>query len=382
MLVYDVIVIGVGGMGSAAVQHLAQRGRRVLGIDQFNLAHDRGSSHGHTRIIRRAYFEHPDYVPLLNRAYTLWADLERESGRTLFARCGLLLAGPPGGAVMPGLRRSATIHGVPIEPLNGDARRQRFSAFHLPADRYDAAFEPDAGYLLVENCVRAACEVAHRADATFAWNHRVLGWSPEGRGIRVSTNHGAFAAHALVICGGPWSELLLPSLPLPLTVRRKVQLWFAPRDDRHRVENGGCVFGVETDSGFYYGFPEIDTGRIKIAHHTGGQSVALADRVDRTVTDDDITPVRRFIAEHLPGVTTDVVDSSVCLYTMTPDEHFIIDRHPDFPNVCYAAGFSGHGFKFASIVGSVLADLTIDGWTRAPIGFLSAKRPALRNRPQ
>jgi len=371
---YDAIVIGLGGMGSAAAYHLARRGLHVLGLDQFTPCHDRGSSHGETRIIRKAYFEHPDYVPLLIRAYALWDEIAEASERRLFERCGLLLAGPPDGAVIPGLYRAAAAHGLPLETLDAAERTRRFPMFNFPADRYACVFEADAGYLHVETCQRAYQEAAERLGAHLRWQSRVLEWSADSAGARVKTDVGDFDAARLVVCGGAWSERLLQDLHLPLTVRRKVQFWFRTRDDRHEPAARSPVFGVETESGFFYGFPAISPGVIKVAHHTGGDAVADPRAVDRGVRPSDVEPVRGFLAEHLPGVSSEVARSSICLYTMTPDEHFILDVHPVHSTVAFAAGFSGHGFKFASLVGEVVADLAQAGRTNQPVGFLGLSR--------
>lgn len=370
MPTYDAIVIGLGAMGSATAYHLARRGLRVLGIDRFEPCHDRGSSHGETRIIRKAYFEHPDYVPLLFRAYALWDELAAETGERLFERCGLLLAGPRDGKVVPGVHRAAAAHKLPLETLGSDDLGRWYPMFNLPTERYEAVFEKDAGFLDVQRCLSAHLSAAQRANATLLHNQRVLAWESDGRFVSVTTDHSTISAAALVICGGPWSDWMLADLRMPLTVRRKVQLWFITEDHRFDVASCAPVFGVETSEGFFYGFPSVHAGQIKIAHHTGGAIVKHADRVDRDLHDEDIAPVRGFIDGHLHGVTHEVARHSVCMYTMTPDEHFVLDRHPKFPNVVFAAGFSGHGFKFAPVVGEVMADLVETGLTDQPIDFL------------
>lgn len=374
MQTYDAIVIGLGAMGSAAVYHLAKRGLRVLGVDQFGPCHDRGSSHGETRIIRKAYFEHPDYVPLLIRAYALWDELAAETKMDLFERCGLLLAGPRDGNVVPGLYRAAAAHGLPLETLGAKDLARRYPMFNLPTERYEAVFEADAGFLHLELCLLAHNIAAQRAGADLFHNHRVLGWESDGKTVKVATDRLTISAGALVVCGGPWSEWMLTGLAVPLAVRRKVQLWFVTRDQRFDAAFHVPVFGVEASEGFFYGFPSVNARQIKVAHHTGGARVEHADRVDRELHDEDVEPVRRFIDAHLHGVTDEVARHSVCMYTMTPDEHFILDRHPGYPNVVFAAGFSGHGFKFASVVGEVMADLAVTGRTDQPIDFLRLSR--------
>lgn len=375
---YDVIVIGLGAMGSAATYHLAKRGVRVLGIDRFAPCHDQGSSHGETRIIRKAYFEHPDYVPLLSRAYELWDELEGEAKGSLFNRCGLLLAGPREGNVVPGLYRAAKAHGLPLDTLSAKELARRFPMFNLPGEKYESVFEADAGFLHLDQCLLAHTRYAQRAGAELFHEHRVLGWESDGKSVQVTTDRLTISAGALVICGGPWSEWMLTDLRVPLSVRRKVQLWFITEDRRFEETFRTPVYGVETAEGFFYGFPSVNPRQVKIAHHTGGANVDHPDRVDRDLHDDDVTPVRQFIADHLHGVSDDVARHSICLYTMTPDEHFILDRHPVYPNVAFAAGFSGHGFKFAPVVGEIMADLAVNGRTDLPAGFLRLDRPALR----
>lgn len=371
---YDVIVIGLGAMGGAATYHLAKRGVRVLGIDQFAPFHDRGSSHGETRIIRKAYFEHPDYVPLLIRAYELWREMGGDEPWRLFSRRGLLLAGPREGHVIPGLYRAAEAHGLPLETLSPAELASRYPMFSFPADCYETAFESDAGLLNIDVCLQAHCDAAEAAGATLLFQQRVVDWACDGESVQVTTEIESYCADKLVICGGAWSASILADLSIPLTVRRKVQLWFATEDGRF---DSAPVYGVETPEGFFYGFPAITSREIKVAHHTGGAIVENPFTVNRALHEDDVAQVRRFINAHLRGVTDRVTRHSICLYTMTPDEHFILDRHPVHPNVAFAAGFSGHGFKFAPVVGEIMADLTLNGGTKLPAGFLRLDRPAL-----
>jgi sarcosine oxidase len=373
---YDAIVLGVGGMGSAVLSHLARCGLSVLGIERFEIAHDRGSSHGHTRIIRRAYFEHPDYIPLLNRTYELWDELQSQTDDELIRRTGLVLAGPADGPIIAGVRASDRQHSIGIETLAPSTTESRFPGLRVPSGM-DVLFERDAGFLRVENCVRAHAESAVRHGATIEPNVCIRRWSSNGDTITVETDAQRYVAKQLVICGGAWSIELLAELNLPLEVRRKVQPWFATDDARYALESGFPVFGIETDGLFVYGFPSLDGRTIKVADHTHGR-VAAPERLDRSLEDDDLTVVRDFIRAHLPGVKPECVRHQVCMYTMTPDEHFILDRHPRHNNVAIAAGFSGHGFKFAPVVGEVMADLTTTGRTRHPIDFLSIHRPALK----
>lgn len=372
---YDAIVVGVGGMGSAALYHLAERGLKVLGLEQFDIAHDRGSSHGQTRLIRKSYFEHSDYVPLVHRAYDMWAGLEEASGRKLYCRTGLLLVGPPEGPVISGVRKAAAEHNLEIESVQAAALPERFPGF-AGVEGLSLLFEPDAGYLRVEECVRAHTQLAVARGAELLTQQTVRGWTADGNGVCVTTHSGRYAAAKLVICGGAWSGQILSELALPLEVRRKVVMWF-DATEFHRQECGFPVFGFEVGDDLFYGFPAIDERGLKIAKHTGGEVVEDPDQINRELREADLDEIVPFITRHLPGVKPTPQHHSVCMYTMTPDEHFIIDRHPQHEQVSFAAGFSGHGFKFAPVVGSVLADLVIDGATQEPVGFLRADRVEL-----
>ena len=375
---YDVIVVGLGAMGGAALRELARRGCSALGIEQFDVAHDRGSSHGQTRLIRRSYFEHPDYVPLVDRSFEAWAELERvslsagASDRKLFERCGLLLAGSPEGEIISGVRRAASEHRLSIETVEPRDLRKRFPGFAV-TDGMEVLFEPDAGFLHVERCVRAQVEQAVALGAELVTGRRVEQWSADGTGVTVRTDKGDFVASRLVLCAGAWtgqllnrallrSATLLRSAALPpLVVQRRVVLWFAMSDTVYSMKRGCPAFGFEALGGFFYGFPSLDGARIKVGEHTGDDVVADPDQIRRELLPDDDARIRSFVRAHLPRIEPIPVDHSVCMYTMTPDQHFVIDRLPDMPNVVFAAGFSGHGFKFAPVVGSLLADLVTGG---------------------
>jgi sarcosine oxidase len=370
---FDAIVLGVGGMGSAALYHLARRGLRVLGIEQFSLAHDRGSSHGQTRIIRKAYFEHPAYVPLLHRTYELWGDLERHTGQKLFYRTGLLLGGPPDGMIVTGIQRSAREHHLDIQSLTPSDVSRRYPGLRVPPE-HTALFEPDAGFLRVEACVRAHADAAATAGAQILTAAPVQSWSAAADRVTVRNADAEHTARALVIAGGAWASRLLSDLHLPLEVRRKVVFWYETSHPCYEMQAGCPVYGFETSQGFLYGFPAIDDAGVKVAHHSGGQTVRDPSALDRNLYPEDEAPVLTFVASYLPSLRPRRLQHSVCMYTMTPDEHFVIDRHPAYRSVVYAAGLSGHGFKFAPIIGAVLADLAIDGRTDQPIDFLSARR--------
>lgn len=372
--VFDAIVLGVGGFGSGAVYHLARRGLRVLGLDQLGPAHDQGSSHGETRIIRKAYFEHPNYVPLLLRAYDLWADLEAESKRQLFWKCGLMLTGRPDSEAISGARLSADQHGLKIENLAAPVATKRWPGLQVP-ESFDVVFEPDAGFLKVEDCVRTHLDRAAAHGAMLLYDEPVVAWSSNGHEVRVRTATREFVAASLIITAGPWTTSVMSNLKLPLQVLRKPVFWHATTSPACNLDAGMPTFYFEmTSSSTFYGFPSLDSQVLKVAQHSGGELVSDPSLVDRTSHDADAWPVSEFLKACLPSILPQPVRHSVCMYTVTPDRHFIVDRHPEFSNVVIGCGFSGHGFKFTSVLGSAFADLATAGHTDLPIEFLSLKR--------
>lgn len=391
---FDVIVLGLGGFGSGAAYHLARRGVRVLGLDQFGPTHDRGSSHGETRIIRKAYFEHSDYVPLLLRAYDMWAELEAESQRQLFWKCGLMLAGLPDSEAVSGARRSATQHGLTIENLSASAASKRWPGFRVP-DAFDVVFEPDAGFLRVEECVRTHLDRAVAHGATLHFEEPVVSWSSTRCEVRVRTERREFVASSLVITAGPWAASVLADLKLPLQVFRKPVLWCETNSPAYNLAASMPTFYFEMpvartptsehpdvgvratgdeNASTFYGFPSLDGKFLKVAQHSGGDLVADPSLVDRQLHEADVQPVANFLRACLPGVRPQPTRHSTCLYTVTPDRHFVVDRHPEFPNVVIGCGFSGHGFKFTSVLGGVFADLATMGRTELPVEFLRLNR--------
>ena len=363
---YDAIVIGVGGMGSAALYELARRGRRVLGLDQFHPPHNRGSSHGHTRIIRRAYYEHPSYVPLVCRAYEKWYDLEQRTGRHLLTGCDCLTIGPAGGELVTGVRRSADEHGLAVESLTAAEVVKRFPAFR-PGDDAVVVLEHGAGFLFGEDCVDAHCEVAVALGAEVRAEEPVVGWTVVSDGVEVRTGQGTYRASRLVVTAGAWATRLLADIGIPLTVMRQVMLWFTPTDPALFRRDRFPVYLIDTPSGAFYGLPAIDGRGHKASRHYGAPELPGPEGVDWTVHPADEAPVREFFRRHLPAADGPRTDGQVCLYTLTPNRHFVIDVHPGHPQVALACGFSGHGVKFAPVVGEALADLAEKGTTALPI---------------
>ncbi|MBI5094485.1 MAG: N-methyl-L-tryptophan oxidase [Candidatus Hydrogenedentes bacterium] len=370
---YDAVVFGLGGMGSAALYHLAKRGARVCGVERFGVAHDRGSSHGETRVIRKAYFEHSDYVPLLNRAYTLWEELEAECGEPLLVKGGAILAGKPNSELILGLERCYREHSLPHERLDAAQAQARYPEFRFPGGTV-VFVDPSGGYLFVERCIEQHLEMAERHGAVVSIHEDVTAWKADDSGVTITTDKREIQAGALIITAGAWTSDALDDLGVPLRVLRKVQLWYDSPSIGAYSGSGFPVFYVESDGHGIYGVPAVSEFGMKLAEHTGGATVDDPDTLNRGLEPDDEQPILRFIHDTFPNMEPRRTRFSVCMYTVSPDEHFIIDQHPRHANVVIGAGFSGHGFKFASVVGEILAQLALDRRTSHPIDFLRLKR--------
>src|SRR5579884_797602 len=370
---YDAIVVGVGGMGSAALYHLARRGQRVLGLERFDVPHEQGSSHGVTRIIRLAYYEHPSYVPLLKRAYELWRELEKEAGEALLHVTGSLDAGPAGSEIPEGSRRSCDLHGLPYELLDAAEIGRRFPGYHLPRGHV-AVLQPDGGFLLPERCVVAHVVGAQALGAEVRAREGVRGWEPRGDGVRVRTERGEYEAGRLVISAGAWIGKLLPRLA-PLAVpERQVLAWLQPRRlDFFRPERFP-VFNLLVDEGRFYGFPVFAVPGFKFGLYHHLHQTVDPDAMDREPNAQDEAVLRAFAERYFPDGAGPTMALKTCIFTNTPDEHFVIDRLPDLPQVVVASPCSGHGFKFASVVGEILADLAVDGSTRHDLSLFRLDR--------
>jgi sarcosine oxidase len=369
---YDVIVVGLGAMGSAAAYQLARRGQRVLGLEQFERGHALGSSHGETRIIRMAYFEHPDYVPLLRRAYELWRETEAEAGVSLLHITGGIFIGPPANELVEGSLLSARAHGLAHTLLDAAAIRHRFPVF-TPVDHEVGVYEDDAGVLFPERCIAAHLEVAERDGATLRHNEPMLRWSASPDGVVVESARASYRANRLVIAGGAWMGKLLD---LPITAERIPLYWFEPVAHAEQFDLGRfpIVLWAEADTAMYL-TPHVDLPGVKIGKHRS-DALSDPDQLDRSVHPEDEQPLREFLARSLPSLNGRVANARVCMYENSPDRHFLIDKHPQFENVVFAAGFSGHGFKFASVVGEILADLATTGQATPDAHFLRLSRLA------
>jgi len=362
----DVIVVGLGAMGSAAACHLAGRGASVIGLDRYTPPHALGSSHGRSRIIRSAYFEHPAYVPLVQRAQTLWTELEQEAGRRLLLRTGGLMLGPPDGVLVAGALRSAVEHGLAHEQLDAAAVRARFPALQ-PTDAMVGVWEPDAGVLLPEACIEAHLTLARRRGARLHVGAPVIGFAEEGEGVRVETSEGVYRASQVLLAAGAWITALVPSLAPVFSIERQVLYWFAPTSGNAQFLPGQCPIHLWewAPRRFFYGFPELGDG-VKLAVHHAGET-ADPERLRREVDADEVAAMRALAARFVPAANGALRAAEVCMYTNTADEHFWIDRLPGQPRVLVASPCSGHGFKFASVIGELLADLLLAGATRFDI---------------
>jgi sarcosine oxidase len=371
--VFDVIVLGVGGMGSAACFELARRGRKVLGLEQYPLVHDRGSSHGHTRIIRTAYYEHPNYVPLLRRAFTRWYELEQRVGRHLLTECPCLNIGPADGPLVAGVKASAQQHGLTVKELTADEISRR-TPFRFP-DTFTGVLERQAGFLYVEECVRAHIDSAVSLGAEVHAEEPVREWKADDGGVEVTTDKQTYRAAKLVVTAGAWATKLLADLGVPLTVMRQVMVWFDVSANASTFRRDRFpMFIADVPGGPFHGLPAIDEAGLKVARHYGALHQKTPDAIDWDATTQDVPPVKGFLDRYVIVPMGEVTRGQVCLYTLTPDKHFVIDLHPKHPRVAVACGFSGHGFKFASVVGEILADLADRGKTDHPIGMFSARR--------
>jgi sarcosine oxidase len=377
----DVAVVGLGGIGSAVVAHCAARGAHVVGIEQFGPAHEYGSSTGKSRMIRKAYFEDPAYVPLLLRAYDLWRELEIGADENLLSRTGLLMVGQAEAAILSGARRAAAEHGLTIGTLSRHDIRKRYPTLKILPNEI-GIFEPDGGVLAPERAIEAHLRMGARAGAQLRFGTAVSHWHATDAGFALElADCSRLAARALVLALGPWFEKTLTALGVPLRIQRNVQAWFRPASASYSattfppflLERPGLPAPL-------YGFPDFGDG-VKAAFHGRGPANAI-EQLDRgVVRQEDVDPIAAAMEEWMPGATQDFLGARVCPYSLTPDEHFVVGHHPEHPGLILCGGFSGHGFKFAPVIGEIAADLALEGGSRHPIDFLSLRRFASPQSP-
>lgn len=360
---YDIVVVGLGVMGSAVLAELASRGRRVMGIEQFALGHANGSSHGHSRIIRTAYYEDPIYVPLVRRSFELWRQIERETGETLLVPHPCLTIGDPDGELIQGVRRSAHEHRLPIEEMTVREIEHRYPAMHVGEKSLVGIQESDAGVLRVEPCVAAFQHKARMFGAEIRAETPVGQIDSTRNGWEIQCQGETISADRLIMTAGPWTRRCIPTVPL--TVMRQTVHWTESRADLP-------IFLLDSPGGAFYGLPAVAGKGIKIARHYGAPEQGKPDPALYAITPQDVAPIQSFIDRHLPSLGP-VAESRPCWYTLTPDRHFLIDRYENGSAVV-AAGFSGHGFKFAPVVGEIVADLAMGQMPVFDLKAFSASR--------
>lgn len=379
-MAWDVVVVGCGGFGSACLTELSRRGLRVLGLDQFSPPHDRGSSHGESRIIRKAYFEHPDYVPLLHRAWDLWQDLSVRHGGGLLNPCDLVMSGSGDSEVVCGARESARLHGLRIENLSAAEGRKRYPVLGIP-ESHEVVVESTAGWLAVEQCVGAMLSEAEGAGGELWRNVRVLSLrgAAAGCGVELETTSGRISAGAAVVTCGPWTGGLLNVYAGLIRVLRKTLFWYGLDEFGVAAEIGSGagtgypMFLMDLPEGQFYGIPSLSFGGLKVGEHSGGERVEEPGQLRRDWSEADSGPVNRFVGGYLRGLQSRPSQGVVCQYSMSPDGHFLVDRDESLP-VVVNAGFSGHGFKFTPVMAEATADLLEFGRTDLPVSFLSKQR--------
>jgi monomeric sarcosine oxidase len=369
---YDVIVLGLGVMGSAAAYHLAKGGQRVLALEQFELDHRMGSSYGESRIIRYAY-DYPIYVELAQSAFTMWRDLEREAGRQVMFTTGGFDFGAADYPTLVATRENLTAAGIPFEWLSAEESRQRFPMFKLD-DNMRGLYQPDAGYLAASDCVKTQADMALKHGAVLMTNTPVLDVKVLNNSVRVRTADAEYEAGRLVITAGPWAVRVLAMLDLhlPMHASREEQVFFQPPNIEQFMPGRFPIF-ICHQKPWFYGLPNAAGTGVKAAIHPRNEKVD-PDNMKRTPDDEYIEEIRGLVQRFVPAMDGKVNEARICLYTMTPDEHFVIDRHPAYPHVSFGAGFSGHGFKFGILIGRILADLATKGETPYDISLFSVKR--------
>lgn len=378
-MAYDVIIVGIGGMGSAAAWHLARRGLKVLGLERFDIPHNMGSSHGVSRIIRMPYYEDPAYVPLLHRAYELWDEIEQATAEELLVITGSIDASPEDDPLFQGALNSARLHDLPHEVLTGDEINARWPGYRLPSS-HRAVFQARGGLIASERAIVAHVRAAQEHGADIHAREAVLGWEakPNGDGVVVTTDRGRYEAARLVLAAGAWIGDLEPSLRPVAVPERQVLAWLQPQRPDLFARDRFPVFNLQVEEGRYYGFPIYEVPGFKFGryHHRGETS--RADEVRREPDAEDERILREFSERYFPEGSGATMALRSCMFTNTPDEHFILDHHPDHPQVVLVSPCSGHGYKFCSVIGEIVADLASgDGTTRHDIGFLRLSRAAL-----
>jgi sarcosine oxidase len=373
---FEAIVIGSGGMGSSTTYHLAKRGMKTLTLERFSLNHTNGSSHGKSRVIRTVYAEDPFYVPLIKKSFNLWHELEKEWGNDkLLQMTGFLMTGTPEGPMITGAFRSAREHNLSNEKMDASEIKQRFQIFNILDDEI-GVYDPNAGILFPEKCIEAFTSLAKRSGAEFHFNEQLLKWEVKDDKVIAKTGEGEYSADKIIFAAGPWLTQLLPDLKLPLQCERQVVFWFRSLQKPELFKAGRMpIFAWEdkTDRLGYYSLPDTGEG-VKVGKHHGGEKIISPDQVNREITKEDQSPVRTFLRERIPWIDGSPISATTCLYTNSPDNHFLIDFHPRYRNMILVSACSGHGFKFASVIGEIVSDLALKGKTSQDISLFGLQR--------
>jgi sarcosine oxidase len=373
MATFDVAVIGLGAMGSAALFDLARHGKRVIGIEQFEPGHDRGSSHGESRIIRLSYFEHPSYVPLVRRALEKWRELERVSGQSILTVTGVLEVGYPGSPIVGGSLEASRQHDLTHEVMGAADIARRFPAFKVPSD-WTGLFQPEGGFLRPELAIRQFVQQAERHGAHIRAGTRVLAIEPFSAGIRVRTESEVIEAGSVIIAAGAWIGDFAPELKPHLKLTRQVLGWFSPLEPALFTPDRCPVFLLESEDDACYGFPDFAGTGVKAASHRQGAVLSRADELAQDGDAADEAQIRRMLSLAMPDANGSLRQMRTCIYTRTPDEDFVIDRSPLDSRIILASPCSGHGFKFASVIGEVLADLALGKAPKSDISRFQINR--------
>lgn len=377
---YDVIVAGVGTMGAPACWYLARNGYKVLGLEQFDIAHEHGSHSGQSRIIRKAYYEHSNYVALLDRAYDNWKTIEQETGAKLYYETGLLYFGEPSSVLIKGTRETAQQYHIPLDVLDAKEAATRFPATKFQP-HHQVLFEPQAGFVTPEKAIAVYTEDAIANGADIRAREKLTHWRQSANNIEAKTDKASYTADKIIFTTGAWTKKVITSIPTALTVTRQLIVWMRPTDwNKFKLGNFSCWFLNEDDGNLFYGFPILPPNAfggpigLKLAHHKPGD-MSDPDNVNRSFQPGEEQVLINVLNKYFPGAAQNVLTLKTCLYNNSADADFIIDFLPESDSrVALATGFSGHGFKFASVVGEIVADLAIKGKTEMPIDFLKFNR--------
>ena len=380
---YDVIVVGLGAMGSAALYQLSGKGKKVLGIDQFEPPHQFGSTHGGSRIIRQAYYEGEEYIPILKASYDLWRKIENDSQSRFFEIIGGLMIGNRHNSIVDKSEISAKAYDIPYEIFDGGELKKRYPMFSPDGDTW-ALLDKLAGYVEPERGIKNQLELATKNNAKINLNELVEFWDAENyqQGIRVKTNKGDYITEKLIVTTGPWAKGMMQELGIILKPERLVQFWMNPVKNKTSFlpENFPIfLWNVEKNLDIY-GFPAKDgiENGCKVAFYPHEdhpiRQFCTPYNIDRKVHQEDVELIKSYFEKYVPDLNGECLKTSVCMHTESPDLHPIIDFHPDYPQVCIANGFSGHGFKFSNIAGQILAELVYEGKSTFDISLFKADR--------